>query len=80
MHMADNLGARMGSFDRLQKSLAAGQESGALASMISGSGPTTVHLARDSSHAVHLANELVGSGTCRDAFAVTGPVAGARVV
>jgi 3'-5' exoribonuclease len=26
VHMADNLGARMGSFDRLQKSLAAGQE------------------------------------------------------
>ena len=26
VHMADNIGARMGSFDRLQKSLAAGEE------------------------------------------------------
>ena len=26
VHMADNLGARMGSFDRLQKSLSAGEE------------------------------------------------------
>jgi 4-diphosphocytidyl-2-C-methyl-D-erythritol kinase len=64
----------------LADTLAAGTEAGALAAMISGSGPTTVFLARDSSAAVHLANELVASGTCRDAMHATGPVAGARVV
>jgi len=48
--------------------------------MISGSGPTCVFLAQDARHAEALAKELADSGTCRDAQATHGPVAGARVV
>jgi 4-diphosphocytidyl-2-C-methyl-D-erythritol kinase len=64
----------------LQRTLDAGDEGGALAGMISGSGPTCVFLAKDARHAEVLAKELVDSGTCRDAQATHGPVAGARVV
>jgi 4-diphosphocytidyl-2-C-methyl-D-erythritol kinase len=64
----------------LAATLAAGQKAGALAAMVSGSGPTCVFLARDAAQASALATELAGSGTCRAALTATGPVAGARVV
>jgi 4-diphosphocytidyl-2-C-methyl-D-erythritol kinase len=64
----------------LRRTLDAGDDAGALAGMISGSGPTCVFLARDARHAEALAKELVDSGTCRAAQAAHGPVAGARVV
>jgi 4-diphosphocytidyl-2-C-methyl-D-erythritol kinase len=64
----------------LAATLAAGRKAGALAALVSGSGPTCVFLAADRPHATALAAELVDSGTCRAALTATGPVAGARVV
>jgi len=60
--------------------LEAGTDAGALTGMISGSGPTCLFLAEDQAHATFLAAELSGSGVCRSAVAVTGPVPGARVL
>jgi len=64
----------------LAATLTAGRKAGALAALVSGSGPTCVFLARDGAHATALALELVDSDTCRTALTTTGPVAGARVV
>jgi 4-diphosphocytidyl-2-C-methyl-D-erythritol kinase len=60
--------------------LEAGTDAGALAAMISGSGPTCLFLASDQAHAGFIAAELAGSGACRSAVAVAGPVPGARVL
>ena len=64
----------------LAGTLTSGQKAGALAAMVSGSGPTCVFLARDAGHASALAAELSDSDTCRTALTAIGPVAGARVV
>lgn len=64
----------------LGETLAAGTAAGALAAMMSGSGPTCVFLARDAADAARIAAELDASPVCRAAIAVTGPVAGARVL
>jgi 4-diphosphocytidyl-2-C-methyl-D-erythritol kinase len=64
----------------LAGTLAAGQKAGALAGLVSGSGPSCVFLARDAAHAATLAEDLSGGGTCRSALAAFGPVAGARVI
>jgi 4-diphosphocytidyl-2-C-methyl-D-erythritol kinase len=64
----------------LGETLSAGVAAGALASMVSGSGPTCVFLARDSTDAADIARELDRSAVCRAAIAVIGPVAGARVL
>ncbi|MGP4046492.1 4-(cytidine 5'-diphospho)-2-C-methyl-D-erythritol kinase [Streptomyces sp. 2A115] len=59
--------------------LAAGRSAGALAGLVSGSGPTTAFLTRDAESAAKVADAL-GSGTCRTARVAVGPVAGATVV
>jgi 4-diphosphocytidyl-2-C-methyl-D-erythritol kinase len=64
----------------LEKALAIGRKVGALGGMVSGSGPTTVFLARDSSHALDLAVALTASGVATDVRRSHGPVAGARLV
>jgi 4-diphosphocytidyl-2-C-methyl-D-erythritol kinase len=64
----------------LRRTLEAGHYAGALAGLISGSGPTCAFLASDVRHAELLAKELVDGGTCRAAQPAYGPVAGARVV
>ncbi|OLB82635.1 MAG: 4-(cytidine 5'-diphospho)-2-C-methyl-D-erythritol kinase [Actinobacteria bacterium 13_2_20CM_2_71_6] len=64
----------------LGATLASGQKAGALAAMVSGSGPTCMFLTRDAAHATALAAELADSDTCRTALVATGPVPGARVV
>jgi 4-diphosphocytidyl-2-C-methyl-D-erythritol kinase len=64
----------------LRKTLAAGRDLGALASIVSGSGPTCAFLAEDEEDAQRIAGELAGSGLCRQARVVCGPVPGARVV
>jgi 4-diphosphocytidyl-2-C-methyl-D-erythritol kinase len=63
----------------LRRTLDAGNGAGALAGVVSGSGPTCVFLAADARHAEVLAKELVDSGACRSAQPAHGPVAGARV-
>ncbi|GAA1884694.1 4-(cytidine 5'-diphospho)-2-C-methyl-D-erythritol kinase [Asanoa iriomotensis] len=60
--------------------LKAGRAAGALAGIVSGSGPTCVFLAYDASEANMIASALESAGVCREARTATGPVAGARVV
>ena len=64
----------------LQRALDVGVKVGALGGMVSGSGPTTVFLARDSSHALDLAVALTASGVATDVHRALGPVPGARLV
>lgn len=63
----------------LRQTLATGQEAGALGSMVSGSGPSVVFLARDPEHAIDIAVALSASGTCRAVKRAHGPVGGARL-
>jgi 4-diphosphocytidyl-2-C-methyl-D-erythritol kinase len=58
----------------LRRTLEAGTQLGALAGIVSGSGPTCVFLAADRNAAGTLAAALQRSGTCRFAVAVTGDV------
>jgi 4-diphosphocytidyl-2-C-methyl-D-erythritol kinase len=60
--------------------LKAGHAAGALAGLVSGSGPTCVFLAADGPHAARIAEDLTAAEVCRTARTAHGPVAGARVV
>jgi len=64
----------------LRRVLDAGTELGALAALVSGSGPTCAFLTADAEQAVRLAAELAGQGVCRLVRCAHGPVPGARVV
>ncbi|MFE5790995.1 4-(cytidine 5'-diphospho)-2-C-methyl-D-erythritol kinase [Streptomyces sp. NPDC056503] len=64
----------------LAATLTAGTEAGALASLVSGSGPTTAFLVKDAESADAVAAALVASGTCRTARTATSPAAGATVL
>jgi 4-diphosphocytidyl-2-C-methyl-D-erythritol kinase len=64
----------------LSVTLRAGRDAGALAAMVSGSGPTCVFLAEDAAHAGALASTLETYGVCRSLRTVHGPVPGARVI
>ncbi|MFY1689783.1 4-(cytidine 5'-diphospho)-2-C-methyl-D-erythritol kinase [Plantactinospora sp. WMMB782] len=63
----------------LAETLKAGEAAGALAGIVSGSGPTCVFLATDGGHADQVAAELTASGLCRAVRTAYGPVPGARV-
>ena len=64
----------------LRRTLALGQEFGALGSIICGAGPTCLFLASDEDHAIDLAVALSSSGLCRSVQRAIGPVTGARLV
>ena len=64
----------------LRKTLRAGTNHGALATIVSGSGPTCAFLARDSAHATHIAAAVAGEGVCRTTRVASGPVPGARLI
>ena len=64
----------------LRRALRAATDAGALAAVVSGSGPTVAALARDEAAAVRLAAELAGVGVFRTVRAVSGPAPGARLV
>jgi 4-diphosphocytidyl-2-C-methyl-D-erythritol kinase len=64
----------------LRRVLRAGVEAGALAGMVSGSGPTCAFLCQSASSAVDVGIELTGAGVCRTVRVASGPVHGARVV
>ncbi|UYQ62583.1 4-(cytidine 5'-diphospho)-2-C-methyl-D-erythritol kinase [Streptomyces peucetius] len=64
----------------LADTLAVGADAGALASLVSGSGPTTAFLVKDEDAAEAVASALLASGTCRAARVAGAPAAGARVV
>ncbi|MEU7469376.1 4-(cytidine 5'-diphospho)-2-C-methyl-D-erythritol kinase [Streptomyces sp. NPDC044984] len=72
--------AALSLFPELADTLAAGRAAGALASLVSGSGPTTAFLARDAEAAEGIADALRASGTCRTVRTAAGPVPGATVV
>jgi 4-diphosphocytidyl-2-C-methyl-D-erythritol kinase len=59
--------------------LKAGRAAGALAALVSGSGPTCVFLASDAAHAERLAAAINAAGVCREALTARGPMPGARV-
>ncbi|MFB7010951.1 MULTISPECIES: 4-(cytidine 5'-diphospho)-2-C-methyl-D-erythritol kinase [unclassified Streptomyces] len=64
----------------LADTLAAGTEAGALAALVSGSGPTTAFLVADEESARKVAEALITSGTCRNARAAVSPAPGATVL
>ncbi|MEU0073694.1 4-(cytidine 5'-diphospho)-2-C-methyl-D-erythritol kinase [Streptomyces sp. NPDC006332] len=72
--------AALSLFPELADTLAAGRAAGALAALVSGSGPTTAFLARDAGAATKVAAALGASGTCRTVRTAAGPVPGATVV
>lgn len=63
----------------LKDTLAAGTAAGALASVVSGSGPTTAFLVRDAASAKRVAQALLDSGTCRITRVATSPAQGATI-
>jgi 4-diphosphocytidyl-2-C-methyl-D-erythritol kinase len=63
----------------LTATLRAGETAGALAGIVSGSGPTCVFLTKGADDAERVAAELTAAGVCRLARPAHGPVAGARV-
>ncbi|GGZ24341.1 4-diphosphocytidyl-2-C-methyl-D-erythritol kinase [Streptomyces inusitatus] len=60
--------------------LDAGTAAGALAALVSGSGPTTAFLVKDAASAVSVAAALTASGTCRTARTACSPAPGATVL
>ncbi|MDF6020522.1 4-(cytidine 5'-diphospho)-2-C-methyl-D-erythritol kinase [Streptomyces sp. JH34] len=64
----------------LADTLAAGTAAGALAALVSGSGPTTAFLTADEESARRVADALLASGTCRSARVAPSPAPGATVV
>ncbi len=65
---------------QLHHTLDVGAERGALAGLVSGSGPTCAFLAADEQAATLLGAALEASGTCRTARIARGPHPGAQVV
>ena len=64
----------------LRRTLRAGVGSGALAGLVSGSGPTCAFLCADAEAALDVATELAGLGVSRTVRVAYGPVPGARIV
>ncbi|MEU9985956.1 4-(cytidine 5'-diphospho)-2-C-methyl-D-erythritol kinase [Streptomyces sp. NPDC048045] len=71
--------AALSLFPELADTLDAGRGAGALAALVSGSGPTTAFLARDPESAAKIADVLGSSGTCRTVRTATAPAPGATV-
>ncbi|HET7326191.1 MAG TPA: 4-(cytidine 5'-diphospho)-2-C-methyl-D-erythritol kinase [Nocardioidaceae bacterium] len=63
----------------LVTTLEVGDAAGALGSVVSGSGPTTLFLAADERHGEQISSRLLAAGACRSARQAAGPVAGAQV-
>ncbi|AWW39142.1 MULTISPECIES: 4-(cytidine 5'-diphospho)-2-C-methyl-D-erythritol kinase [Streptomyces] len=72
--------AALSLFPELAGTLAAGRAAGALTALVSGSGPTTAFLARDTESAAKVARGLRESGTCRTVRTASGPAPGATVL
>ncbi|MCB1290560.1 4-(cytidine 5'-diphospho)-2-C-methyl-D-erythritol kinase [Mycolicibacterium sp.] len=64
----------------LRRTLRAGVEAGALAGIVSGSGPTCAFLCASAEAAIDVGSELAGAGVCRTVRVARGPVHGARVL
>lgn len=64
----------------LGRTMEAGLQAGALAAMLSGSGPTVAFLASGEEAAIDLSGRLNAANVCRAVRRVSGPVHGARLV
>ena len=64
----------------LRRTLRAGVDAGALAGIVSGSGPTCAFLCANADCAIDVAAQLAGVGVCRTVRVAHGPVPGARLV
>ncbi|WP_186296364.1 4-(cytidine 5'-diphospho)-2-C-methyl-D-erythritol kinase [Mycobacterium tilburgii] len=64
----------------LRRTLRAGEDAGALAGIVSGSGPTCAFLCASAPSAVDVGMALSAAGVCRAVRVTSGPVPGARVV
>jgi 4-diphosphocytidyl-2-C-methyl-D-erythritol kinase len=64
----------------LRATLDAGRHEGALAGIVSGSGPTCAFLCADTGAAEQLAERLAARGSCRAVRVASGPAPGAQVV
>ncbi|MEU8957614.1 4-(cytidine 5'-diphospho)-2-C-methyl-D-erythritol kinase [Streptomyces sp. NPDC048518] len=69
--------AALSLFPQLRDTLAAGTAAGALAALVSGSGPTTAYLTTDAAAAHKVADALTATGTCRTARIAQAPAPGA---
>lgn len=72
--------AALSLYPDLRRTLRAGMDAGALAGIVSGSGPTCAFLCASSTSAVDIGAQLAGAGVCRTVRVASGPVPGARVV
>ncbi|MFE4701147.1 4-(cytidine 5'-diphospho)-2-C-methyl-D-erythritol kinase [Streptomyces sp. NPDC056738] len=72
--------AALSLFPALADTLAAGRAAGALAALVSGSGPTTAFLAPDAESARAVGRALQDSGTCRAVRVTQSPAPGATVL
>jgi 4-diphosphocytidyl-2-C-methyl-D-erythritol kinase len=72
--------AALSLYPELRRTLRAGVEAGALAGIVSGSGPTCAFLCASATAAVDVGAQLAGAGVCRTVRVASGPVHGARVV
>ncbi|MFM9558390.1 4-(cytidine 5'-diphospho)-2-C-methyl-D-erythritol kinase [Streptomyces caniscabiei] len=72
--------AALSLFPKLADTLAEGRAAGALAALVSGSGPTTAFLARDAESARAVADGLLASGTCKSVRVAASPAPGATVI
>lgn len=71
--------AALSLYPELRYTLRAGQEAGALAGLVSGSGPTCAFLCEDANSALAVSAELAGAGVCRMVRTASGPVPGVTV-
>ncbi|MFD4539849.1 4-(cytidine 5'-diphospho)-2-C-methyl-D-erythritol kinase [Streptomyces bauhiniae] len=72
--------AALSLYPELAATLKTGEQAGALATLVSGSGPTTAFLVPDADTATRVAQALEDSGTCRTTRTAAGPVPGATVL
>ncbi|MGQ4389853.1 4-(cytidine 5'-diphospho)-2-C-methyl-D-erythritol kinase [Streptomyces sp. SAS_270] len=72
--------AALSLFPELEHTLAVGRGAGALAALVSGSGPTTAFLTQNAEAADRVAEVLLASGSCRAARVTEGPASGAVVL
>jgi 4-diphosphocytidyl-2-C-methyl-D-erythritol kinase len=72
--------AALSLYPRLRRTLRAGADAGALAGIVSGSGPTCAFLCASAPSAIDIGAQLAGAGVCRTVRVASGPVHGARVV
>ncbi|MFD8672150.1 4-(cytidine 5'-diphospho)-2-C-methyl-D-erythritol kinase [Streptomyces seoulensis] len=72
--------AALSLYPELAATLKTGEQAGALATLVSGSGPTTAFLVPDATTATRVATALQDSGTCRTTRTAAGPVPGATVL